>query len=74
MADGELRDHPGGPGEDPGLESLRVLGSFIRPLPPGEAERIRRTYSGEESGWLTRESVILMMLESEAGWLARILA
>jgi hypothetical protein len=60
VAEGELRDHPGSPGEDPDLELLSVLGPFIRPLPPGEAERIRRTYT--ESGYLTRETIVRVLL------------
>lgn len=56
MAEGELRDYPVGPGEDPDLE----------PLSPDEQERQRRTFS--EGGYLTRETLILAMLEVDAGW------
>ncbi len=48
-------------------ESLRILGGFVRPLPPGEAERRRRAYSSE-GGYLTREALALFMLEIDAGW------
>jgi hypothetical protein len=44
------------------LELLGYLGSFIRPLPPEEAERRSRLYSGKESGWLTRETIMRVLL------------
>ena len=44
------------------LEPLAALGPFIRPLPPEEAERLRRLYSGEESGELTRETIVRALL------------
>lgn len=52
---------PAQPDPDP-AEALRALGPFIRPLDPGEAERLRRLYSGEESGWLTRETIMRVLL------------
>jgi hypothetical protein len=44
------------------LELLTYLSPFIRPLPPGEAERRRRLYSCEESGQLTRETIMRALL------------
>jgi len=43
-------------------EPLAALGPFIRPLPPGEAERRRHLYSCEESGQLTRETIVRVLL------------
>jgi hypothetical protein len=48
-------------------ENLRILGSFVRPLPPEEADRQRSAYSGK-GGYLTREALTLFMLEIDAGW------
>lgn len=52
--------------DDP-AEALRVLGSFIRPLPPGELEKRNAAYSGP-AGTLSREDIILSMLALDAGW------
>ncbi|MCW2930013.1 MAG: hypothetical protein JWM19_975 [Actinomycetia bacterium] len=52
--------------DDP-AEALRVLGSFIRPLPPGELEKRTSAYSGP-GGSLSRDDMILSLLELDAGW------
>lgn len=77
MAERELRPDPGSQGgeqwpdgepvtpwADPWhdvMADLRAVGSFIRPLPPEEAERQRRLYSGE-AGTLTREVLMRSLL------------
>jgi hypothetical protein len=54
------------PSRQSDLDILRVLSSFIKPLGPEEQERQRRTFS--EGAYLTRETLILAMLEVDAGW------
>lgn len=52
--------------DDPGPDPLRVISSFIRPLPPGEIER--RTMMYRQAGTLSRETVILTLLDISTDW------
>jgi hypothetical protein len=55
------------PDDGPSPEDcLRALGSFVKPLPPGELERRSQLY--REAGCLDRDMLILFMLELDAGW------
>lgn len=44
------------------VADLKVLSSFIRPLPPGEAEKRRQAYASTEGGYLTREVIMRALL------------
>jgi hypothetical protein len=53
------------------IASLYILEEFIVPLPtelPSERKVRERLYSGLEGAHLTRENLILAMLEIDAGW------
>jgi hypothetical protein len=55
------------PDDGPSPEDcLRALGPFVKPLPPEELERRSRLY--REAGHLDRDTIILTMLELDAGW------
>lgn len=47
---------------------LRALSSFVRAVTPEEAERRARPYTMSEGGHLTRDQIILTLLEIDAGW------
>jgi hypothetical protein len=65
MAEGELRDSPGDP--DPG-ECLSALGSFIRPLSPGERVRQEQLYADREGGYLCADDIRFAMIAIAEGW------
>jgi hypothetical protein len=43
-------------------ESLRLLSSFIRPVTPEEAARRAEPYTSSEGGYLTRETIMNVLL------------